>query len=252
MFMVRRKHCFGIYFFIDKETDQVVYIGMDSHIDVKERINAHYRPSTYDSQQFNRVLQNNPDRYESKVYCYASSYEDLCQIEFDLINLYRPKFNYKHGGQGRFINKEFTYTVVKGGTHNGKQNYVIQTMFRKPLINSIDYDFLNDICSKLNEGVLSPDDVRQMERKIVPSLETNLKRSKSNSSGFYRVRKMIDKTCKQGYIWTYEFYDDHNKHKKIRRVNFFDLKKEVERRKMSWRIVDIDKAVATVKSFTAI
>ena len=238
--------------FTDKETGHVVYIGMDSHIDVQERIGAHYRPSAYDSQQFNRVLQNNPDRYEPKVYCYADSHEAMEQIEFDLINLFRPKFNYKHGGQGKYINKDFQYTVAKCGLRNGKQNYVIQTMFRKPLIQSIDVDYLNDICSKLNDGVLTPDDVRQMERKIVPSLETNLKRSKSNSSGFYRVRKRVDETCRQGYLWIYEYYDENGKHKRFQRVNFFDLKKEVERRKMPWRIVDIDKAVATVQSFVAI
>lgn len=77
--MINREHCFGIYMFTDKQTGNVVYIGMDSHIDVHERINAHYRPSTYDSQQFNRVLQNNPDRYEPMVYCRVDSIDDLNQ-----------------------------------------------------------------------------------------------------------------------------------------------------------------------------
>ena len=174
--------------------------------------------------------------------------DDLNRLEFDLINLYRPKFNYKHGGQGRFINKDFEYTVVKCGLRDGKQNYSIQSMFRKSLIQSIDYDFLNDICQKLNRGDLTPDEVKQIERKIVQPLKSNLKRSKSNSSGFYRVRKMKDETCKQGYLWAYEFYDENNNHKKIHRVDFFKLKKEVEKRKMGWSIVDLDKAINTIRS----
>lgn len=250
--MVKREHCFGIYTFTDKKTGNIVYVGKDSHIDVKERIKAHYRPSAYDSQQFNRVLQNNPERYEPKIYCYAESVEELNQIEFDLINLYRPKFNYKHGGQGKYINRDFVYTVVKYGIRNGKQNYSIQSMFRKPLIQSIDYDFLNDICSKLNENVLTPNKVKQMERKIPQSFETNLKRSKNNSTGFYRVQKTNDKTCRQGFAWRYEYYDENGKHKHFQRVNFFDLKKEVAKRKMPWQIINIDNAIATVKCFVSI
>ena len=250
--MVKRKHCFGIYMFIDNETGNIVYIGKDSHIDVQERIKAHYRKSAYDSQQFNKVLQNNPNRYNPKVYCHVDSIDELNQLEFDLINLYRPKFNYKHGGQGRYINQEFGYTVVKYGLREGEQNYSIQSMFRKPLIQSIDYDYLNDICQKLNDGRLTPDEVGEIRRKIVPSLETNLKKSKTNKTGFYRVRKMTDKTCEQGYLWVYEYYDNLQKHKKIRRVDFFNLKQEVHKRNLPWHIIDIDKAVDTVKCIVAI
>lgn len=249
MLMVRRKYCFGIYMFIDNETGNVVYIGKDSHIDVKERINAHYRPSAYDQQQINRVVQNNPERYSPKIYCHVDNIDDLNRIEFDLINLYRPKFNYKHGGQGCFIDRDFQYTVAKNGFKDGKQGYVIKTMFRKDLIQSVHKDYLDDICLKLNNGELTPDDVRNMERTVVQTLETKLKRSKAtNSSGFYRIRKDFDKTCKQGFLWTYEYYDENKKHKRIKRVNLFDLKKEIMSRKMPWRIIDIDKAVQTVRS----
>ena len=250
--MVERDYCFGIYTFTDKKTGNIVYIGKDSHIDVQERIKTHYRKSTYDSQQFNKVLQNNPDRYIPNVYCHVNTVDELNQLEFDLINLYRPKFNYKHGGQGRYINQEFEYTVAKNGkTPEGKQKYVIKTMFRKELVRSVDYDYLKNICQKLNNGELTPTEVKEMKRQITPSLKTNLKRSKINKSGFYRIRKSLDNTCKQGYLWIYEYYDGR-KHKKIRRVDFFKLKQEVHKRKLPWHIVDIDKAVDTVKSIVAI
>lgn len=236
--------------FTDKKTGHVVYIGKDSHIDVEERISAHYRPSAYNSQQFNKVLQNNPDRYEPEVYCHVDSFEEMNQIEFDLINLYRPKFNYKHGGQGKFINRDFNYTVVKSGKSlEGVQKYAIQSMHRTTLVCSIDYDYLEDIASKLNNGELTPSEVAQMRRTIIPSFETKMKTSKAtNSTGFYRVRKEFDKTCKNGFLWTYEFYDDNKKHKRIRRVDFFKLKAEVEKRHMPWQITDINKAIKTVQS----
>ena len=236
--------------FTDKKTEHVVYIGKDSHIDVEERISAHYRPSAYNAQQFNRVLQNNPDRYEPEVYCHVDSFEEMNQIEFDLINLYRPKFNYKHGGEGKFINRDFNYTVVKNGkSSEGRQKYAIISMFRKQLITSYDYDYLEGIVSKLNNGELTPSEVAQMRRTIIPSLETKMKTSKAtNSTGFYRVQKRTDNTCKNGFLWAYEFYDNNKKHKRIRRVDLFKLKAEVERRSLPWQITDIDKAIQTIRS----
>jgi len=233
--------------FTDKETGNIVYIGKDSHIDILERINAHYRPSAYDAQQFNRVLQNNPDRYKPSIYCRVDDIEDLNQLEFDLINLYRPKFNYKHGGNGGHIRKEFEYAVVKCGFRDDKQNYSIQSMFRKSLIQSVDYDYLENICVKLNDGDLTPEEVKKMKRKIVPSHESNVKRSKFNSSGFFRVRKKKDTSCKQGFIWLYEYYDGE-KHKKFSRTDLFKLKQEVEKRKLIWQIVDLPKAINTIRS----
>lgn len=248
--MVRREYCFGIYMFIDNETGHIVYIGKDSHIDVQERIKCHYRPSAYNQQQINRVLQNNPGRYTPKVYCKVSNIEELNQLEFDLINLYRPKFNFKHGGEGGLIDKDFQYTVVKNGiSPKGDQKYVIKSIKRKEIISSIDYNFLKKIALKLNNEEITPQQAKRIKRSIKPSLKLNLQRSKStNSSGFYRVRKSKDNTCKQGFLWVYEYYDENKKHKKIQRVNLLKLKEEVIKRGMPWEIVDSEKAEFTLNN----
>jgi len=252
--MPRREYCFGIYMYTDKETGAVVYIGMDSHIDVHERKNAHARPSSYNAQPFNRALQNNPGRYDYKVYCHADTIEELCQLEFDLINLYRPKFNYKHGGQRGYINPDFEYSVAKNGMSptSSRQRYVIKDGRRKEIIQSIDREYLEEICQKLNDGDLTPDEIRRQPRRTTNSFESNVKRSKSNASGFYRVGKRTDETCRQGFLWRYEYYDENGKHKHFQRVSLFDLKNEAEKRGLTWHIVDIDKAIATVKSIVAI
>lgn len=65
-------------------------------------------------------------------------------------------------------------------------------------------------------------------------LEHCLKLSKNkNTSGFFRVTKLKDNTCKQGFIWQYTYYED-DKRKKIRRVNIKDLEKEVKKRGLKW------------------
>lgn len=245
--MVRREYCFGIYKYVDKETGNIVYIGKDSHIDKKARGNEHMYPSTYNDQQINRVLQNNPNRYDYVVWYHVDSIEELNQLEYDLINLYRPRFNYCLGG-GAPIVKEFCYTVVKAGkTRQGKQEYKISKSDNLPLIFSLDKKFLEDICVKLNDGKMSLDDVKEIKNNRSHLLKTKLEQSRKNITGFFRVNKMKDKSSARGFIWRYEYWDNGKK-KKFARVNLFDLKKEVEERGLPWKIIDIDKAIQTVRS----
>ena len=53
----------GIYAYFDKQMNEIVYVGKDSRIDIHKRHKAHHRPTEYDSQQINRLVQNNPKRY---------------------------------------------------------------------------------------------------------------------------------------------------------------------------------------------
>lgn len=57
----------GIYAYWDNEKGYYAYVGKDSHIDKNHRHNVHKAPSFYDDQPFNRILQNNPDRYEYRI-----------------------------------------------------------------------------------------------------------------------------------------------------------------------------------------
>ena len=96
---------FGIYAYVDKETDNLVYIGKDSNIDKKIRHNAHHNPSRYNDQQINRILQNNPDRYEYKeliVLDHTPTNDELNELEINLISEHNPKFNFTKGGDGLF------------------------------------------------------------------------------------------------------------------------------------------------------
>lgn len=40
----------GIYCYIDKENDKIVYVGKDSYINIKSRHYDHIAPSNYDKQ----------------------------------------------------------------------------------------------------------------------------------------------------------------------------------------------------------
>ena len=55
----------GIYCYEDlKNNNEIVYIGRDSYIHNNTRHKQYMESSRYNAQPFNRILQNNPPRYE--------------------------------------------------------------------------------------------------------------------------------------------------------------------------------------------
>lgn len=91
----------GIYCYIDKKNNKIVYIGKDSYIDKKTRDKDHKFKCHKDRQPFNKILQNNLSRYEYKVLKEGFfSQKDLNELEKKYISQYNPKFNFTEGGEG--------------------------------------------------------------------------------------------------------------------------------------------------------
>lgn len=66
------------------------------------------------------------------------------------------------------------------------------------------------------------------------NLSSKLKMSKSkNSTGFFRVYKSKEKTCKQGFRWVYR-YMVNGKMKSIKSCNLKKLKEKVEKQGLKW------------------
>ena len=64
--------------------------------------------------------------------------------------------------------------------------------------------------------------------------ETKIRISNSQSTtGYFRVHKHKDETCKQGFIWRYSWYENGKSHM-ITRVNIDDLEMEVKNRGLQW------------------
>jgi len=94
----------GIYCYIDKTKNTVVYVGKDSNIHRNKRHHDHLQPCQYNRQQINRVLQNNPNRYfyqTLSVFNRNEKSEDLLNtLEMFFIKLFNPLFNFTDGGEG--------------------------------------------------------------------------------------------------------------------------------------------------------
>ena len=131
----------GIYAYWDNKLSQYVYIGKDSHIYKNERHNVHLSPSMYDAQQINRILQNNPERYEYRILM-EGDYSDkqLNKMEKFLIKHFktfkydypeRHVFNFTEGGDGMSGFKHTEETKRKLSEVKKGKHYSPETEFKK-------------------------------------------------------------------------------------------------------------------------
>ena len=86
--------------------------------------------------------------------------------------------------------------------------------------------------------------------KDIPD-ETRRKMSHSrNTTGFFRVTQRNHKSCKQGFMWTYQYYDEkRTAQKSIGSVNLLKLKQKVLDKGLEWLIINEDNARATCDEF---
>lgn len=67
-----------------------------------------------------------------------------------------------------------------------------------------------------------------------------------NTTGFYKVTKRKDNSCKQGFIWCYR-YGVNSQRKYILSTDLNKLKKKVLEQGLKWQIIDEEKAKQSLK-----
>lgn len=251
----------GIYCYIDKKTDKIIYIGKDSHINKKRRHKDHFQKYRYDKQRINQILQNNPCRYKYEIIEEGNiSNHILSALEMVFIQKYNPKFNFTKGGEGTIGWKHSWETRNKISKANKGKKFSRE--HRKKLSDSHKNKILSpQHKQKISESHKGYKHSQETKIKISNSNKgktlgrkqtTDEKISKSkttNTFGFFRVTQDKDETVNQKFNWVYQYYDENNRRKKIRRVNLKKLKKVVLQRKLEWQVVDEEKAKQTCKKY---
>ena len=244
----------GVYCYVDLKTDDVVYIGKDSHIDENRRHRQHLSPSCYNEQQINRVLQNTPQRYKYKVLKKGDFSQNLLNaLEILYIRRYSPKFNYTIGGEGSLgckLSKETKEKLRKAhlgkkGTFTGRkhtletrkkmsQNHADVSGENNPMYGKHLSEEAKKKLSLANTGENSP-------HYGIPKSKTHREKiSKSqNTSGYFRVNKQNDKKCKQGFKWRYQYYDKNGNRKVITSVDINKLEEKVKSKGLEWFKIEI-------------
>lgn len=268
--LIRRKEMLGIYCYIDKKDNSIVYVGKDSNIHRKVRMYAHKKPSQYNTQPFNRILQNNLSRYIYQVLVWDVKDQDtLNALEIQYIRQLKPKFNYTDGGDGNGGYKHSEeYKKKMSESRKGEDN---------PFYGKKHSEKTKEHLRRLNLGKkMSEESKRKMSlskrgknhpqygkpiseetKKKISQANMGMSRTKefvegnievNNKTGFAMVGKCNKNDFIKGYHFKYLYYDENGKKKALSSVDLFKLKSKVDSKGLPWRIVNIDKAIATVRN----
>ena len=252
----------GIYCYIDKKDNQIVYVGKDSYIDKNKRHKEHLAPSNYNEQPINRILQNNPNRYIYQVLWEIDDCTNnhLNQMEIFYIKKYDPQFNFTEGGDGvsGFRHSEETRKKISesqkgennpmyGKKHSEESRKKISEALKgenHPMYGKTHSEETKKKMSEAQKGENNPmygkTHSEEARKKISESQkgennsmygkthseEARKKMSEArNTTGFYRISKKKDNNCKQGFVWNYSYYDN-NKYKTTTSTDLKKLKKK--------------------------
>lgn len=258
----------GIYGYYDKKNQQMMYIGQSN--DIERRHRDHIKPSRYNEQVVNRVLQNNPERYELVIIKSRPGFskEDRDILEKHYIEFYNTfaddKFNFTTGGDGGLFSEETRKKISEalkgennpmyGKTHSaearkkisearkGKKNYFygkhLTEKHKKKISealkgeNNPNYGKKNPELSKRNSQNIGPNNPFYGKHH---SEEIKRKMSLSrNSTGYRRVSLVICPDCKSGKKYRYRYYNDDGNRKEISSVNLEKLKEKVLEKGLPW------------------
>ena len=242
----------GVYCYIDKKDNQIVYVGKDSNIDTNERHKQHFQPSKYDKQPINRILQNNPDRYIHQLLWEIDDCTNnhLNQMEIYYIKKYDPQFNFTEGGDGTTGYKHSEESRKKMSENNARywQGKTLSEETRKKMSESCKGKKLSEETrKKMSESRKGENNPMYGKRH---SEETRKKMSESrskaqNTTGFYRVSKQKN-DCKQGFTWCYQ-YQYKSTRKVISSTNLKKLEEKVRKEGLEWKVIDKENSIKSIR-----
>ena len=152
-------------------------------------------------------------------------------LEILYIRRYNPKFNFTVGGDGTVGYKHTNETKRKISEANkGKKRTLEQRIQmserakgeKNGMYGKTHSDKVKKAVSKRCKGVPLKE-----EHKI------NISKTK-NTSGYYRVTKEKNKTCKQGFIYKYSYSDKEGNFKRIRSITIEKLEEKVKEKGLKW------------------
>ena len=233
----------GIYCYVDKKTNEIVYVGKDSYIHKNSRHCNHYNKHHYYKQPINKILQNNPNRYKYKILEKGNiSKEILNALEMSFIQKYNPKFNFTKGGEGQlgFHHSEETKLKIskanRGRIVSQKTRKKISEAQKKRVYSEEEIKRITSYLPKNQKGknhpIFGKKHLEESKKKMSIS-----KAFSSNSTGYWRVSKHLDNRYKNGFRWRYN-YRENNKKKSISSVDIKKLEKKVKEKGLPWFKLD--------------
>lgn len=219
----------GIYGYYDIKKNQMVYIGQSQ--DICKRHFQHMNPSRYNCQVINRIIQNNPDRYELVIIKdrpYFSK-EDRDILEKHYIQFYNTflddnKFNYTLGGDfAPSIVPEIAKKISKSMSGQNNPNYGKR--------------FTKETTEKMREAKIGSKNP-MYGKNHTEEIKRKMSLSQGNSTGYRRVSLVTCSDCKHKKRYQYWYYNDDGKKKSISSVNLKKLKEKVLEKGLPWEKIN--------------
>lgn len=277
----------GIYCYIDKKNNQIVYVGKDSNIDKNKRHRQHLAPSKYNGQPINRILQNNPDRYIYQVLWKIDNCIDnhLNQMEIFYIKKYDPQFNFTEGGNGSsgFRHSEETRKKMSEAK-KGKKPYEITEETRKKMSETkkgkIPWNkgkvnvYSEETRKKMSESQKGKTHSLETRKKMSEAMKgkkpyemtektrKKISESQKGKTHSLETRKRISESQNTAGFYRVSKkkdnnckqgfvwlykYFDNNKRKAISSTDLKRLKEKVETQDLPWEIIDEEKAKKSLR-----
>ncbi len=228
----------GLYGYWDNVKQKVVYIGQAK--DIERRLNAHMLPSHYNKQKINRVLQNNPDRYEQFILCEGDfTTDELNELEYEAVEIFKTNrykypenegFNFRDGGKVKEIPEESKQKMSEAKKGEKHHFYGKKRPEHSKKMKGENNPFYKKTHTKETRKKIS-----EANKGRNKSIEDKIKDSKiKNTTGYFRVSKVKLKTVTQGFLWCYQYYDEDGKKKSIKSVDLKKVEAKVKEKGLTW------------------
>ena len=214
----------GIYFYWDNHKDELAYIGQS--VNCERRFQEHLSRGK-SKIHFDKILQNNPSRYSPHIllHCCADS---LDEEEILAIKIYKPKFNFHCGGTGFGTGKN---NPNYGGLSNQHKKNISKGSIGKVISKEARQNMSKNHADV--SGDKNPMYGKTHSQKTKDKISTQQSK-KRNTSGYYRVFKKQDKTCKQNFRWIYRYPDSNGNKKELSSVDIDKLEQKIKNKGLKW------------------
>lgn len=213
----------GIYLIKNIKTGRK-YIGQS--IDIERRWKEHKKYQN----EGHSYIDNSIKKYNSNIFELSIIYE--CENNVELLNELEKYYIWKYN---TFEDKNH-YNLTPGGDFAPmKISEIADKLKRKrPEHSKKMFGEQNPMYNKTHTKE-AKEKIRKAQLNTQHPIEHKIINSKSrNTTGYFRTTKIKSDRYKQGFIYSYQYYDDNKKRKHINSVDINKLKQKVKNKGLLW------------------
>lgn len=217
----------GIYKIRRKDTGQM-YIGQSINIEDRWKQHCYNKKNSYiDS----AIRKYGKEKFDFQIICELEQDDDLLNAMEEYYiwkyNTYKDKNHYNLTPGGDFCPAKLPEVQAKISKANSGENHPMFGKFGKEH-QCYGHKHTQETRKKMSKAASG----RKHKPKTIEKMSKTLSKAR-NTSGYYRVNKEKNSTCKQGFTYRYEYYED-GRRKKISSVDINKLEEKVRAKDLEW------------------